>query len=121
MLALKFRHLLEKHGAREKILEAVNEILEEKGIMMRGGTIIDATFVEAPSSTKNKEKSRDPETRSAKKGNTCILKRSAHIRVDAASGMVHSVAATAAAGCLYLGRLPNYRAASSTGPARVAH
>jgi IS5 family transposase len=67
---LKFRHLLEKHGIQEKILEAVNGILEEKGIMMRGGTITGATFVEASSPAKNKEKSRDPETRSAKKGNT---------------------------------------------------
>jgi IS5 family transposase len=70
MLALKFRHLLEKHGIQEKILEAVNGILEEKGIMMRGGTITGATFVEASSPAKNKEKSRDPETHLAKKGNT---------------------------------------------------
>jgi IS5 family transposase len=66
---LKFRHLLEKHGLQEKILEAASEIMEEKGIMMRGGTVTGATFVEASGSTKNKEKSRDPETRSAKKGN----------------------------------------------------
>jgi hypothetical protein len=70
MPALKFRRLLEKHGAREKILEAASEMMEEKGIMTCGGTITGATFVEAPGPAKNKENSRDPETRSAKKGNT---------------------------------------------------
>jgi IS5 family transposase len=68
-LALKFRHLLEKHGTRKKIPGSVNGILEEKGIMTRGRTITGATFVEASSPAKNKEKNRDPETRSAKKGN----------------------------------------------------
>jgi IS5 family transposase len=66
---LRFRHLPEEHGLQEKILEAVNRLMEEKGIMMRGGTVIDATIIEAPSSTKNSGKSRDPEMHAAKKGN----------------------------------------------------
>ena len=64
---LKFRRVLEGNGLGARILERVNEVLEEKGVMMRGGSIVDATFVEAPSSTKNASRSRDPETRQARK------------------------------------------------------
>jgi IS5 family transposase len=70
--------------------------MEEKGIMMRGGTVTDATVIEAPSSAKNSTKSRDPETRSAKKGNQRHFGMKAHTGVGAASGMAHSVVATVA-------------------------
>jgi IS5 family transposase len=93
---LHFRHMLEEKGLQEKILEEVNKLMEEKGIMMRGGTVVDATIIEAPSSTKNSSKSRDPEMHSAKKGNLWHFGMKAHIGVDAVSGMVHSVEATAA-------------------------
>jgi IS5 family transposase len=75
---LRFRHLLEEHGPQEKILEAVNRLMEEKGIMMRGGTVTDATVIEAPSSTGNSAKSRDPEMHSAKKGNQWHFGMKAH-------------------------------------------
>jgi IS5 family transposase len=93
---LRFRHLMEEHGLQEKILEAVNKLMEEKGIITRGGTVTDATVIEVASSTKNSTKSRDPETRSAKKGNQRHFEMKAHTGVDATSGMAHSVAATAA-------------------------
>jgi IS5 family transposase len=93
---LRFRHLLEEHGPREKILEAVNRLVEEKGIMTRGGTVTDATVIEAPSSAKNSAKSRDPETRSAKKGNQWHFGTKAYTGAGAASGMAHSAAANAA-------------------------
>jgi IS5 family transposase len=71
---LRFRHLPEEHGLREKILEAVNRLMEEKGIMMRGGTVIDAAIIEAPSSTGNSAKGRDPEMYSTKKGDQWHLR-----------------------------------------------
>jgi IS5 family transposase len=92
----RFRHLPEEHGPRAKILEAVNRLMEEKGIMTRGGTIIDAAFIEAPGSAKNSGKSRGPETHAAKKGNQWHFGMKAHIGAGAASGMARSVAATAA-------------------------
>jgi IS5 family transposase len=92
----RFRHLLEKHGPREKILEAVNRLMEEKGIMMRGGTVTDATVIEAPGSAKNSTKSSGPETHSAKKGNQRHFGMKAHTGADAASGLAHHAEATAA-------------------------
>jgi IS5 family transposase len=92
----RFRHLPEEHGPREKILEAVNRLMEEKGIMTRGGTVTDATVIEAPGSAKSSAKSRDPETHSAKKGNRWHFGMKAHTGAGAASGRAHSVEATAA-------------------------
>ena len=66
---LHFRHLLEKHLIGEKIFQDVVDRLDEAGLMMHGGTIVDATIIEAPSSTKNKDGERDPEMHSTKKGN----------------------------------------------------
>jgi IS5 family transposase len=92
---LKFRHLLDKHGLQKELFETVNEELEGKGKIMRGGTIVDATIIEAPVSTKNSAKSRDPEMHQCKKGNEWHFGMKAHIGVDAGSGMVHSVSTTA--------------------------
>ena len=93
---LHFRHLLEEHRLQEQFLAIVNAILEEKGFLMRKGTIVDATLIAAPSSTKNKEGKRDPEMHQTKKGNQWYFGMKGHIGVDADSGIVHSVAGTAA-------------------------
>jgi IS5 family transposase len=93
---LKFRHLLEKHKIGEKLFKAMNGFLEANGCMMRGGTIVDATILNAPSSTKNESRERDPEMRSTKKGNQWYFGMKVHIGVDAGSGYTHTVEATAA-------------------------
>ena len=93
---LKFRHLLEKHNLCEGMFSRLNELLEKKGIMMRGGTIVDATIISAPSSTKNKDKARDPEMHQTKKGNQWYHGMKCHIGVDAGSGLVHTMETTSA-------------------------
>ena len=93
---LKFRHLLEQHDLTRKILSAVADHLHEKGLMLRQGTIVDATIISAPSSTKNKQGARDPEMHQTKKGNQWFFGMKAHIGVDAQSGLVHSMTCTAA-------------------------
>lgn len=85
---LKFRHLLEKHNIGEKLFEDVKRRLEERGIIMHGGTIVDATIINAPSSTKNKEGKRDPEMHQTKKGNQWYFGMKIHAGVDAGSGYV---------------------------------
>jgi IS5 family transposase len=92
----RFRHLLEKHDLGDRMLEAVNVHLEAKGIRIATGTIVDATIIQAPSSTKNKNGVRDPEMHQTGKGNQWFFGLKAHIGVDAKQGMVHSVATTAA-------------------------
>lgn len=93
---LNFRHLLERHGLAAKLLEAVNGHLQGKGLLLRQGTIVDATIIDAPSSTKNSSKARDPQMRQTKKGNQWYFGMKAHIGVDRDSGLVHTVVATAA-------------------------
>jgi IS5 family transposase len=93
---LHFRHLLEKHALGEKLLAAQNEIFGQEGWIMRGGSIVDATIIAAPSSTKNASGERDPEMHQTKKGNQWYFGMKAHIGVDAGSGYVHSVTCTAA-------------------------
>ncbi len=93
---LRFRHLLEKHDLATDMLRVVNDILQAKGLMMNKGTVVDATLIAAPSSTKNAEGERDPEMKQAKKGNQWYFGMKAHIGVDADSGLVHSVVGTAA-------------------------
>ena len=93
---LKFRHLLEAKGLTRKIFEVINVHLAMKGLLMREGTIVDATLIAAPSSTKNSEGSRDPEMRQTKKGNQWHFGMKAHIGVDMESGLVHTVVGTAA-------------------------
>jgi IS5 family transposase len=93
---LAFRHLLEKHKLGQKLLEAQNEIFDEQGWIMRGGSIVDATIIAAPSSTKNASGQRDPQMHQTKKGNQWYFGMKAHIGVDAGTGYVHSVTCTAA-------------------------
>lgn len=93
---LNFRHLLEEHRLQEQFLEIVNALLTQRGYFMRKGTIVDATLIAAPSSTKNVEKKRDPEMSSTKKGNQWYFGMKGHIGVDADSGLVHSVKTTTA-------------------------
>lgn len=93
---LRFRHLLERHNLAADMLRVVNDILQAKGLLMRTGTVVDATLISAPSSTKNAEGERDPEMKQTKKGNNWYFGMKAHIGVDAASGLVHSVVCTSA-------------------------
>lgn len=93
---LKFRHLLEKHHIGEQIFADVNTRLEKCGLMMHGGTIVDATIVHAPSSTKNNKGERDPEMHQTKKGNQWYFGMKIHSGVDAGSGYVHTITATSA-------------------------
>jgi IS5 family transposase len=92
---LRFRHLLEKHKLAEQILAEVNELLRAKGLMLKAGTVVDATLIAAPSSTKNSTGKRDPEMHQSKKGNQWHFGMKAHIGVDAESGLVHTVRGTA--------------------------
>jgi IS5 family transposase len=92
----RFRHLLEKHDLCGMMLDAVNLHLEAKGIKIATGTIVDATIIHAPSSTKNASGERDPEMHQTKKGNQWYFGLKAHIGVDARQGTVHSVVTTAA-------------------------
>src|ERR1017187_32105 len=93
---LRFRHLLEKHELCGSILDAVNLYLESKGIRISTGTIVDATIINAPSSTKNSTGKRDPEMHQTKKGNQWYFGAKAHIGVDSKETVVHSVATSAA-------------------------
>ena len=93
---LNFRHLLEQHDLCGKILDTVNLYLERKGIRISTGTIVDATIIAAPSSTKNEKKERDPAMHQTKKGNQWYFGMKAHIGVDSKEGIVHSVCSTAA-------------------------
>jgi IS5 family transposase len=93
---LRFRHLLERHDLGGLMLDAVNVHLEAKGIKIQTGTIVDATIIHAPSSTKNSTGERDPEMHQTRKGNQWYFGLKAHIGVDAKEGHVHSVATSAA-------------------------
>ena len=90
----RFRNLLTKYELQQNIFSMVVYILMKRGLILKKGTIVDSTFIEAPSSTKNKEKKRDPEVHSAKKGNRWHFGYKAHIGVD--SGLVHHVETTSA-------------------------
>jgi IS5 family transposase len=91
---LRFRHRLEKHKLASQILATVNEILIQRGLLLKAGTVVDATLIAAPTSTKNKSKARDPEMHSSKKGNQWYFGMKAHIGVDADAGLVHTVRGT---------------------------
>ncbi|MET3147309.1 UNVERIFIED_ORG: IS5 family transposase [Xanthomonas axonopodis] len=93
---LNFRRLLETHGLAARMLEAVNAHLARKGQSLRSGTIVDATLIAAPSSTKNADHARDPEMHQTRKGNQWYFGMKAHIGVDEFSGLVHHVHCTAA-------------------------
>lgn len=91
---LRFRHRLEKYKLAEQILTTVSELLTQRGLLLKAGTVVDATLIAAPTSTKNKGKARDPEMHSSKKGNQWYFGMKAHIGVDAESGLVHTVRGT---------------------------
>ena len=93
---LKFRRIVESKGLAKEILACVNSALEAEGVMMRGGSIVDATIIAAPSSTKNASGGRDPEMHQTKKGDQWHFGMKAHVGVDAGSGLVHSVSFTPA-------------------------
>ncbi len=93
---LNFRHLLERHNLGTKLFEAINRHLADHDLMLREGTIVDASIVSAPTSTKNKKKARDPEMHQTKKGNEWHFGMKMHIGVDEVLGIVHSVSTTAA-------------------------
>lgn len=92
---LRFRRVLEKHKLAPKILETINDLLRNKGLMLRAGTVVDATLIAAPSSTKNAQGERDPEMKQSKKGGQWYFGMKAHIGVDVDSGLVHTVRGTA--------------------------
>ena len=93
---LRFRHFLERHKLGKVIFDTVSTQLREQGLMMREGTIVDATIIAAPSSTKNQKGERDPEMHQTKKGNEWHFGMKMHIGVDDRDGLIHSLAATAA-------------------------
>jgi IS5 family transposase len=93
---LRFRHLLEKHKLAPQVLATINAGLAQQGLMLKTGTVVDATIIAAPSSTKNKDGERDPEMHQTKKGNQWYFGMKAHIGVDAESGLVHTVIGSAA-------------------------
>jgi IS5 family transposase len=91
---LRFRHVLEKHKLAPQILQTINDLLQHKGLLLKAGTVVDATLIAAPSSTKNATGERDPEMKQSKKGNQWYFGMKAHIGVDADSGLVHTVRGT---------------------------
>lgn len=92
----RFRNILTRNGIQQELFAQVVELLMQRGLILKRGTIVDSTFIEAPSSTKNEKKERDPEAHSAKKGNVWYFGYKAHIGVDKESGLVHTVKVTAA-------------------------
>ena len=92
----KFRHLLEAHNLGGRLFELINGYLQENGLKVSTGTIVDATIIEAPSSTKNKDKARDPDMHQTKKGNQWYFGMKGHIGVDSQTKLIHTVVATAA-------------------------
>ena len=94
---LNFRHLLEKHDLTKKIFEETKQYLKDKGLFLREGTIVDATIINAPSSTKNQDNTRDQEMKQTKKGNQWYFGMKAHVGTDTGKGLVHSIVVTNAA------------------------
>jgi len=92
----KFRHLLEAHQLGEQLFAQIGAYLTKQGLQVSRGTIVDATIISAPSSTKNRTKARDPEMHQTKKGNQWYFGMKAHIGVDSQTKLIHSVVATAA-------------------------
>jgi IS5 family transposase len=91
---LHFRHLLEKHALSKKIFEKTQRYLADKRLLLREGTIVDATIINAPSSTKNQDKTRDREMKQTKKGNQWYFGMKAHVGTDTGKGLAHSVVVT---------------------------
>ena len=93
---LHFRHLLERHELGQGLFEEIKGYLADQGVMLKRGSIVDATIINAPSSTRNKANQRDPEMRQVKKGQQYYFGMKLHIGVDAESGLVHSMVTTSA-------------------------
>ena len=93
---LKFRHLLEKHALTGQMMNIINDTLEQRGLLLKGGTMVDATIIHAPPSTKNQERKRDPEMHQTKKGNQWYFGMKVHVGADVNSGLVHTVSVTPA-------------------------
>ncbi len=93
---LKFRHLLEKHGLTGQMMNIINDTLKARGLLLKGGTMVDATIIHAPPSTKNKNRKRDPEMHQTKKGNQWYFRMKIHVGADVNSGLVHTVSVTPA-------------------------
>jgi IS5 family transposase len=91
---LHFRHLLERHELTKKIFEKTQRYLTEKGLLLRAGTIVDATIINAPSSTKNRDNTRDKEMKQTKKGNQWYFGMKAHVGTDSKTGLAHSIVVT---------------------------
>ena len=94
---LRFRHVLEKHKLAAQILQTVNDLLSAKGMLLKSGTVVDATLIAAPSSTKNMSGERDPEMKQSRKGQQWYFGMKCHIGVDIESGLVHTVKGTSGA------------------------
>ena len=94
---LRFRHVLEKHKLAAQMLQTVNDVLSAKGVMLKSGTVVDATLIAAPSSTKNSSGERDPEMKQSRKGQQWYFGMKCHIGVDIESGVVHMVKGTSGA------------------------
>lgn len=93
---LNFRHLLEQHNLGSKLFKLINKHLDREGLSLKEGTIVDATIIEAPTSTKNRQGQRDPEMHQTKKGNSWHFGLKMHIGTDDAVGLIHSVETTSA-------------------------
>ncbi len=91
---LQFRHLLEEHGLTEQIFRVINQTLAERGLFLKAGSIVDASLIAAPTSTKNQSQARDPEMHSSKKGNQWFFGSKFHIGVDSETGLVHTLKVT---------------------------
>lgn len=92
----KFRHLMENHNLGDELFRLVNVYLEENGLKVSRGTIVDASIINAPSSTKNKDKARDPDMKQTRKGNQWYFGMKTHIGVDSKTRLIHSVVVTPA-------------------------
>jgi transposase, IS5 family len=93
---LKFRHLLERHALTAQLMNVINDTLEHRGLLLRGGTMVDATIIHAPASTKNERKKRDPEMHQTRKGNQWYIGMKIHVGADLNSGLAHTVSVTPA-------------------------
>jgi IS5 family transposase len=93
---LNFRRLLERHELTAKLMNTINDVLEEQGLLLKGGTMVDATIIHAPPSTKNQDQARDPEMHQTKKGNQWFFGMKIHVGADVDSGLAHTVSVTPA-------------------------
>ncbi len=93
---LKFRHLLERHGLTAQMMNVINDTLAAQGLLLKGGTMVDATIIHASPSTKNQDKQRDPEMHQTKKGNQWYFGMKIHVGADVNSGLAHTVSVTPA-------------------------